>query len=116
MADSLRVIWEARVSYVLTDRRDAAQVFAAQVATGPWRAIRTDRQTGAVLVEVQEVGREDGDRLLLVRSQGCRQKEQGIHNRLLTRLTEALARQLEGVYLLWTNVQGTPPLKCGMTT
>jgi transposase len=171
--ESLQVIRQAHVAYVLADRRNAAAAFAAQVATGPWQALRTDRQTGQALVEVQEGGREDGDRLILVRSQGCREKEQGIHTRLLTRLTgaldqlartvqqgrlvdpakierrigrilarhpglarwvcvrredvtaetgkgrsvvhwhvkeeaEALARQLEGVYLLRTNVEGTP--------
>jgi hypothetical protein len=91
-AESLREIRAAQLPYVLADRRDAAQAYAAQVATGPWQPIRTDRKTGQVLVEVQEVGREDGDRLLLVRSRGCREKEQGIHNRLLTRLTAALER------------------------
>lgn len=173
-AESLQVLRAARVAYLLADRRDAAQAYAAQVATGPWQPIRTDRQTGQALVEVQAVGREDGDRLILVRSQGCREKEGGIHTRLLTRLTgalerlattvrkgrlvdpakierrigrilarhpglarwvcvrreevaeetgkrrsvvhwhvkeeaEALARQLEGVYLLRTNVEGTTP-------
>ena len=172
-ADSLQVIRGAQVAYVLADRRDAAAAYAAQVAAGPWQVIRTDRKTGQAMVEIQEVGREEGDRLILVRSQGCREKEQGIHNRLLTRLTsalerlartvrngrlvnpakierrigrilarhpglarwvcvrreevtaehgkvrsvvhwhvkeeaEALARQLEGVYLLRTNVEGTP--------
>lgn len=172
-AGSLRVIRATQVRYVLADRRDAAEAFATQVATGPWQPIRTDRRTGQAVVEVQEVGQEDGDRLILVRSQGCREKEQGIHTRLLTRLTaalerlastvrkgrlvdpgkierrigrilarhpglarwvcvrreevpddqgksrsvvhwhikeeaEALARQLEGVYLLRTNVEGTP--------
>lgn len=91
-ADSLRVIRATPVRYVLADRRDAAEAFARQVATGPWQPIRTDRQTGQVLVEVQEVGEEEGDRLILVRSQGCREKEQGIHTRLLTRLTAALER------------------------
>ncbi len=172
--ESLQVLRGAPVAYVLADRRDAAAAYAAQVATGPWQVIRTARPTGQALVEVQEVGREDGDRLILVRSQGCREKEQGIHTRLLTRLTsalaqlattvqrgrlvdpgkierrigrilarhpglarwvcvrredlpaaqgkrrsvvhwhvkeeaEALARQLEGVYLLRTNGEGTPP-------
>jgi hypothetical protein len=86
------VIRQTHVPYVLADRRDAAATFAAQVATGPWQAIRTDRQTGEAGVEVQEVGREDGDRLILVRSQGCRAKEAGIHDRLLSRLTDALDR------------------------
>ena len=170
--ESLAVMRQAHVPYVLADRRDAAAPFAAQVATGPWQVIRTDRQTGEAVVEVQEVGREDVDRRILVRSQGCRAKEAGIHDRLLSRLTDALdrlattvrtgrlgdpaklerrigrilarhpglarwvcvrqeavasgtgktrsvlhwhvreeaatlARQLEGVYLLWTNVAGT---------
>ena len=91
-AGSLQALRAAPVAYVLADRRDAAQAFAAQVATGPWQAIRRDRTTGQVLVEVLEVGREDGDRLILVRSRGCAEKEQGIHTRLLTRLTAALER------------------------
>lgn len=90
--ESLQVIRGAQVAYVLADRRAAAHAFAAQAATGPWQAIRVAQQTGEVLVEVQEVGQADGDRLILVRSQGCRQKEQGIHDRILAQLTAALDR------------------------
>jgi hypothetical protein len=91
-AESLQVLRAPRVAYILADRRAAAQAYAAQVATGPWQPIRTDRPTGQVLVEVQEVGREDGDRLILVRSHGCSEKERGIRTRLLSRLTGALER------------------------
>lgn len=44
------------------------------------------------MVEVQEVGEEEGDRLILVRSRGCAQKEQGIHDRMLSKLKAHLER------------------------
>jgi len=44
------------------------------------------------VVEVQEVGEEEGDRLILVRSRGCAQKEKGIHDRMLSKLKAHLER------------------------
>jgi len=44
------------------------------------------------MVEVQEVGQEEGDRLILVRSRGCAQKEKGIHDRMLFKLKAHLER------------------------
>jgi len=41
---------------------------------------------------VQEVGAEEGDRLILVRSRGCAQKEKGIHDRMLSKLKAHLQR------------------------
>jgi hypothetical protein len=46
---------------------------------------------------VQEVGQEEGDRLILVRSQGCRQKEKGIHERQFAGLAADLKRLEESV-------------------
>jgi hypothetical protein len=90
--ESLKVIRNSPVSYVLAERRTASQRFAEQVKTGNWEVIRAQEESGEVLVEVQEVGEEEGDRLILVRSQGCRQKEKGIHARQLGKLTEDLKR------------------------
>jgi hypothetical protein len=50
-----------------------------EVQQGPWQTRRADPDTGEAMEEVQEVGEEEGDRLILVRSQGCAQKEKGIH-------------------------------------
>ena len=44
------------------------------------------------MVEVQEVGQQEGDRLILVQSRGCAQKEKGIHDRMLTKLKAHLER------------------------
>ena len=43
-------------------------------------------------MEVQEVGQQEGDRLILVQSRGCAQKEKGIHDRMLTKLKAHLER------------------------
>lgn len=90
--DSLKPIRESTVQYVLADRRDASQRFPEQVQHGPWQTRRADPDTGEAVVEVQEVGEEDGDRLILVRSRGCAQKEKGIHLRMLSKLKAHLER------------------------
>ena len=95
--ESLKVIRASEVHYVLADRRTASQQFAEQVKTGPWKTIRADAESGEALVEVQEVGQEEGDRLILVRSQGCRQKEKGIHERQFAGLAADLKRLEESV-------------------
>jgi len=95
--ESLKVIRASEVHYVLADRRTASQQFAEQVKTGPWKTIRADEESGEALVEVQEVGQEEGDRLILVRSQGCRQKEKGIHERQFAGLAADLKRLEESV-------------------
>src|SRR5260370_6582680 len=84
--DSLKLIRESTVRYVLADRRGASGRFPEQVQHGAWQSLRTDPGTGEAVVEVQEVGAEDGDRLILVRSRGCGQKEKGIHDRMLSKL------------------------------
>ena len=90
--DSLKQIRESAVRYVLADRRDASQRFTEQVQHGPWQTRRADPDTGEAVVEVQEVGEEEGDRLILVRSRGCAQKEKGIHLRMLSKLKAHLER------------------------
>ena len=95
--ESLKVIRASEVHYVLADRRTASQQFAEQVKTGPWKTIRADEESGEALVEMQEVGQEEGDRLILVRSQGCRQKEKGIHERQFAGLAADLKRLEESV-------------------
>jgi transposase len=90
--DSLKRIRESTVRYVLADRRSASQRFPEQVRQGEWQSLRTDPGTGEAVVEVQEVGAEEGDRLILVRSRGCTQKERGIHDRMLTKLKAHLER------------------------
>jgi transposase len=89
---SLTLIRESTVRYVLADRRGASERFSEQVRQGPWQTKRADPDTGEALVEVQEVGEEEGDRLLLVRSRGCAQKEKGIHDRMLSKLKAHLER------------------------
>jgi hypothetical protein len=96
-AESLKVIRASEVHYVLADRRTASQQFAEQVKAGSWKVIRADEESGETLVEVQEVGQEEGDRLILVRSQGCRQKEKGIHGRQFAGLAADLKRLEESV-------------------
>ena len=90
--DSLKRIRESTVRYVLADRRNASQQFPEQVQHGVWQSLRVDPDTGEAVVEVQEVGAEEGDRLILVRSRGCAQKEKGIHDRMLTKLKAHLTR------------------------
>ena len=90
--DSLKLIRESKVRYVLADRRGASERFPEQVQQGPWLTKRTDPDTSEAVVEVQEVGEEEGDRLILVRSRGCAQKEKGIHDRMLSKLKAHLER------------------------
>jgi transposase len=95
--ESLKVIRASQIHYVLADRRTASQKFAEQAKAGPWKVIRADDDNGEALVEVQEVGEEEGDRLILARSQGCRQKEKGIHDRQFAGLAADLKRLAESV-------------------
>jgi len=90
--DSLKRIRESTVRYVLADRRGASERFPEQVRHGTWQTRRADPDTGEAVVEVQEVGEEEGDRLILVRSRGCAQKEKGIHDRMLSKLKVHLER------------------------
>ena len=54
--DSLKLIRESTVRYVLADRRGASERFPEQVQHGPWQTKRADPDTGEAMVEVQEVG------------------------------------------------------------
>ena len=90
--DSLKLIRESTVRYVLADRRGASERFPEQVQHGSWQTRRADPDTGEAVVAVQEVGEEEGDRLILVRSRGCAQKEKGIHDRMLSKLKAHLDR------------------------
>ncbi len=60
--------------------------FRNKCSRDPGRPSAPDPDTGEAMVEVQEVGEEEGDRLILVRSRGCAQKEKGIHDRMLSKL------------------------------
>ena len=82
--------------YIMTDRRTEARRWWGKIDDKNWQVVR-ESKTGEILVEVQEVGEEDGDRILLVRSKGCGEKEKGIHERFLTRLTEDLSRLVKRV-------------------
>jgi transposase len=90
--ENLKRIRESKVRYVLADRRGASEQFPEQVQHGTWQSLRADPDTGEAVVEVQEVGAEEGDRLILVRSRGSAQKEKGIHDRMLTKLKTQLTR------------------------
>lgn len=77
--------------YVIADRRQEAFQWWQRARPDSWQVVRrTDDED--ILVEVQEVGVEDNDRIILVRSAGCRNKEHGIHDRLLAKLTDALSK------------------------
>lgn len=82
--------------YVIADRRSEARRWWGKINHKKWQVIR-ESKSGEALVEIQEVGKEDGDRILLVRSKGCHEKEKGIHERFLGRLTEALNRLVRRV-------------------
>lgn len=76
--------------YLLAERRGrGAAWYWKRGREEAWEAIRKDDQ-GRIEVEVQEIGTDGPDRLILVRSQGCREKEKGIHERVLRRLREDL--------------------------
>jgi hypothetical protein len=63
--DSLKPIRECTVRCVPAGRRGASERFPEQVQRGPSRTKRSDPDTGEGMVEVQEVGQEEGDRLLI---------------------------------------------------
>jgi transposase len=84
--------------WIVTESREKAREYACEADAGVWQVIRRD-EFGAALIEVQEIGCEQGERLVLVRSAGCAMKEKGIHDRLLSRMRkdlESLAARVEG--------------------
>jgi len=94
--DSLKLIRESTVRYVLADRRGASRaIFRSKCSMDPWQTKRADPDTGEAMVEVQEVGQEEGDRLILVRSRGCAQKEKGIHEPHAVQVESSTWRRLQ---------------------
>jgi hypothetical protein len=80
----------AHYGYILAERRGrAARWYWKRGQEKEWVVLRRDVE-GRPEVEVQEAGRDGPDRLILVRSAGCQQKERGIHDRVLRRLKEDL--------------------------
>ena len=87
---NLDLLRQAHYGYLLTEKRGrGAAWYWKRGREDAWQAIRTNDQ-GEAEVEVQEIGTDGPDRLILVRSRGCRQKEKGIHDRVLRRLREDL--------------------------
>ncbi|MBI2842818.1 MAG: IS1634 family transposase [Armatimonadetes bacterium] len=72
--------------WIVTESREKAREYALKADAGAWQVIRRD-ESGAVLIEVQEIGCEEWERLILVRSAV---KERGIHDRLLSRMKKDL--------------------------
>ncbi len=77
--------------YIVAERRDKARMLLGQAVSDGWQVIRSDA-AGLPVIEVQEVDCQDQERLILVRSAGCAMKEKGIHDRLLSRMTQDLDR------------------------
>jgi transposase len=81
---------KAHYGYLLTEKRArGAQWYWKRGKEENWQILRRDPD-GQPQVEVQEIGRDGPDRLVLVRSAGCKLKERGIHDRVLRRLKEDL--------------------------
>lgn len=75
--------------WIVSESRQKAREYARIADSGRWQVIRRD-ETGAPLIEVQEVESKEGERLILVRSAGCAKKERGIHDRIFERMREDL--------------------------
>lgn len=75
--------------WIVTESREKAREYALRSDAGARQVIRRDK-FGAPLIEVQEIGCDKGERLVLVRSAGCAMKEKGIHDRLLCRMKKDL--------------------------
>jgi transposase len=75
--------------WIVTESREKAREYALNADAAAWQVIRRDK-FGAPLIEVQEIGCEEPERLVLVRSAGCAVKEKGIHHRLLSRMKRDL--------------------------
>lgn len=87
---NLTLLREQHYGYLLAEKRGRGAAWYWQRGQEKaWEVIRKD-DAGQTEVEVQEIGTDGNDRLILVRSRGCRQKEKGIHDRVLRRLREDL--------------------------
>jgi transposase len=81
---------KAHYGYLLAEKRArGAKWYWKRGKEENWKILRRDPD-GQPQVEVQEIGRDGPDRLVLVRSAGCKLKERGIHDRVLRRLQEDL--------------------------
>lgn len=88
--ENLVLLRQAYYGYLLAERRArGAHWYWKRGEEKKWIVIRRD-DDGQPEVEVQEIGRDGPDRLILARSSGCRRKEHGIHDRVLKRLKEDL--------------------------
>jgi len=81
----LRAGWR----FIIAERRETAESYLRQMSPAAWQVIRRDAQ-GQPTIEVQELAPEEGERLILVRSSGCAQKEHSMHQRVCSRLVEDL--------------------------
>ncbi len=87
---NLQLLREKHYGYLLAEKRGrGAAWYWKRGKEEAWEVIRKD-DDGQPVVEVQEIGSDGPDRLILVRSRGCGQKEKGIHDRVLRRLREDL--------------------------
>lgn len=84
--ENLKKLRDNHYGYILAERRaKAAKWYWKLGKEENWVIVRRS-QDDQVEIEVQEVGNDGPDRLILVRSVGCKQKEHGIHDRVLNRL------------------------------
>lgn len=89
--DTLKCLRKERWSYVVAERRAASGRYMEHILNGEWKVAKVSKG-GEFLVEVQEAGQEECDRVLLVRSKGCRAKEEAIHDRILNYLQDSFEK------------------------
>jgi len=88
--DNMRMLKKENYGYIMAERRTkGARWYWEKGKEANWIVIRTGQ--GKAKIEVQEIGKDGDDRLILVRSEGCREKEKGMHNRVLKRMIEDLS-------------------------
>lgn len=94
--DETMVLLRKGWRFIVAERRERAEQYIAQMSEAAWRVVRRDAD-GHPTLEVQELPAEDAERLILVRSAGCAQKERGIHERMYSRLVGELTRLAERI-------------------
>lgn len=82
----LRAGWR----FIIAERRETAESYLGQMSQAAWQTVRQDAQ-GEPTIEVQELPADQGERLILVRSAGCAQKEHSMHQRVCSRLVADLS-------------------------
>ena len=88
--DNLKKLRDNHYGYILAERRaKAAKWYWKLGKESNWIIVRHS-EDNKIEIEVQEIGNDGPDRLILVRSAGCKQKEYGMHDRVLCRLKEDL--------------------------